>query len=86
MTGSLRLIKEQQRQVSKVLLDGLYDPKSNLSILLGAHHLVMQSVWKELLKSWRLFPNANNGHVLAIGESYALTKANKRSLGGSVPT
>ena len=82
----LRLIKEQQRQVSKVLLDGLYDPKSNLSLLLGAHHLVMQSVWKELLKSWRLFPNANNGHVLAIGERYSPTKANKRSLGGSVPT
>ena len=62
------MIKEQKREVSKVLLDGLYDPKSNLSILLGAHHLVMQSVWKELIKSWRLFPNANDGHVLSRGE------------------
>ena len=81
----LRLIKEQQRQVSKVLLDGLYDPKSNLSILLGAHHLVMQSVWKELIKSWQLFPNANDGHLLSIGQRYASTEANKWSLSGSVP-
>ena len=81
----LRLIKEQQRQVSKVLLDGLYDPESNLFILLGAHHLVMQSVWKELKKSWQLFPNANDGHVLTIGETYAPTKGTKWSPSGSVP-
>merc|ERR1712037_991273 len=30
-----RLIREQQRQVSKVLLDGLYDPDSPISKLLG---------------------------------------------------
>ena len=79
----LRLIKEQQRQVSKVLLDGLYDPKSNLSILLGAHHLVMQSVWKELLKSWQLFPNASSGHALFLGERYAPKKATKWPPSGS---
>ena len=40
-----RLIRYQQRQVSKVLLDGLYDPDSPLFVLLGAHHVVMNKVW-----------------------------------------
>ena len=39
--GRRKLIKEQQRQVSKVLLDGLYDPDSPMSMLLGDHHLVL---------------------------------------------
>ena len=50
------MIREQQRQVSKVLLDGLYDPDSPISILLGDHHVVMKKVWQELLvKNWQIF-------------------------------
>ena len=57
-TNLLRLIREQQRQVSKVLLDGLYDFDSPISILLGDHHVVMEKVWQEMLvKNWQIFPN-----------------------------
>ena len=52
-----RLIREQQRQVSKVLLDGLYDPDSPLSILLGDHHVFMKEVWKVLVEDWQVFPD-----------------------------
>ena len=51
------MIREQQRQVSKVLLDGLYDPDSELSILLGAHHVVMETVWQKLVENWQIFPS-----------------------------
>ena len=47
---------EQQRQVSKVLLDGLYDPESPLSILLGDHHVFMKEVWQILVVNWQIFP------------------------------
>ena len=47
---------EQQRQVSKVLLDGLYDPESKLSSLLGDHHIFMKEVWQKLVVNWQIFP------------------------------
>ena len=52
-----RLIREQQRQVSKVLLDGLYDPDSPLFLLMGDHHVVMKEVWKVLVENWQVFPD-----------------------------
>ena len=36
------LIRAQKRLVSKVLLDGLYDPDSPLFAILGAHHVFMK--------------------------------------------
>ena len=47
-----RLMRYQQRQVSKVLLDGLYDPDSPLYDLLGARLVVMNEVWQVLKKDW----------------------------------
>ena len=52
-----RMIREQQRQVSKVLLDGLYDPDSPLTIILGDHHVFMKEVWLELKENWQIFPD-----------------------------
>jgi len=54
-----RLIKEQQRQVSKVLLDGLYDPHSTLSKLLGVRtDVVGEIIWKKMLVwNWQMFPS-----------------------------
>ena len=51
------MIREQQRQVSKVLLDGLYDPDSPLFILRGDHHVFMKEVWKVLVEDWQVFPD-----------------------------
>jgi len=53
-----RLIKEQQRQVSKVLLDGLYDPDSPISKLLGVGTEVLgEIIWKKMLVwNWQIFP------------------------------
>merc|ERR1712130_881723 len=52
-----RLIREQQRQVSKVLLDGLYDPDSPISKLLGVHlEVVGEIIWKRLVENWQIFP------------------------------
>ena len=40
-------VREQQRQVSKVLLDGLYDPDSPLSMLLGVRNEVFgEIIWQ----------------------------------------
>ena len=50
-----KLIEKQQRQVSKVLLDGLYDPNSSISMLRGDHHVVMKGVWQALVKDWQIF-------------------------------
>ena len=36
------MIRAQKRLVSKVLLDGLYDPDSPLFAILGAHQIVME--------------------------------------------
>ena len=53
-----RLIREQQRQVSKVLLDGLYDPDSPISKLLGIRtEVVGEIIWQKLLvDNWQIFP------------------------------
>ena len=51
------MIREQQRQVSKVLLDGLYDPDSPLTIILGDHHVFMKEVWLDLKENWQIFPD-----------------------------
>ena len=53
----LRLIREQQRQVSKVLLDGLYDPDSPLSNLLGIRmEVVGEIIWQKMLvKNWQIY-------------------------------
>ena len=52
-----RLIRKQQRQVSKVLLDGLYDPDSPISKLLGVHtEVVGEIIWQKLVENWQIFP------------------------------
>jgi len=52
-----RLIREQQRQVSKVLLDGLYDPDSPISKLLGVRtEVVGEIIWQKLVENWQIFP------------------------------
>ena len=51
------LIKEQQRQVSKVLLDGLYDPNSPISKLVGIRREVVgEIIWQNLVENWQIFP------------------------------
>ena len=46
----------QQRQVSKVLLDGLYDPISPISKLLGIRTEVMgRIIWKKLVENWQIY-------------------------------
>ena len=55
MCVCFRLIREQQRQVSKVLLDGLYDPDCPLHLLLGARRILMEEVWIEVTKKWQIF-------------------------------
>jgi len=53
------LIKKQKKEVSKVLLDGLYDPQSPLSNLLGVRtEVVGEIIWQKMLdvSSWRMFP------------------------------
>ena len=53
----VRLIRQQQRQVSKVLLDGLYDPDSPISKLLGVRtEIVGEIIWKKLVENWQIFP------------------------------
>ena len=51
-------MKEQKRQVVKVLLDGLYDHDSPLSMLLGVRtEVVGEIIWKEMLVwNWIIFP------------------------------
>ena len=56
-SGPLRLIRDQQRQVSKVLLDGLYDPDSPISELLGVRtEVVGEIIWQKLVENWQIFP------------------------------
>ena len=53
----LRLLREQQRQVSKVLLDGLYEPNSPISKLLGVRREVVgEIIWRKLVGNWQIFP------------------------------
>ena len=51
------MIREQQREVSKVLLDGLYDPDSPLSNLLGVRtEVVGEIIWQKMLvENWQIF-------------------------------
>merc|ERR1712051_1127202 len=52
-----RLIREQQRRVSKVLLDGLYDPDSHISKLLGVRmEVVGEIIWQKLVQNWQIYP------------------------------
>ena len=54
---SLRLIKKQQREVSKVLLDGLYDLDSPISKLLGVRmEVVGEIIWQKLVENWQIYP------------------------------
>jgi len=51
------LIRAQKRQVSKVLLDGLYDPDSPINKLLGVRtEIVGEIIWKKLVENWQIFP------------------------------
>jgi len=51
-----RLIRAQKRQVSKVLLDGLYDPDSPINKLLGVRkEVVGEIIWKKLVENWQIF-------------------------------
>jgi len=51
------LIRKQQKQVSKVLLDGLYDPDSPFSKLLGVRtEVVGEIIWQKLVEKWQIFP------------------------------
>ena len=61
------MIREQKREVSKVLLDGLYDPDSPLSKLLGIRtEVVGEIIWQKMLvKNWQIFPH--------IGDRQAVT-------------
>ena len=52
-------MREQKRQVSKVLLDGLYDSDSPVSKLLGVRTEVMgEIIWKKMLDvwNWQIYP------------------------------
>ena len=51
------MIRKQQRQVSKVLLDGLYDPDSPISKLLGVRmEVVGEIIWQKLVENWQIYP------------------------------
>ena len=53
-TGAQRL---QKRQVSKVLLDGLYDQGSPISKLFAVRTEVLgEIIWKDVTKKWQFFP------------------------------
>ena len=41
-----RFASEQLGDVSKVLLDGLYDAESPLSKLFGHHYYLMKDIWE----------------------------------------
>ena len=51
--------RQQQRQVSKVLLDGLYDDESPLSMLHGSlrQDVMGEIIWKMLVAKWQVFPD-----------------------------
>ena len=52
------MIRAQKREVSKVLLDGLYDPDSPLSNLLGVRtEVVGEIIWQNMLvENWQIYP------------------------------
>lgn len=53
----LRLIKEQKAKVGKVLMDGLYDPNSNLSLLRmpAVKSPLMKMIWDKVTEDWQVF-------------------------------
>jgi len=70
-----REVRVKQWPVSKVLLDGLYDPESNLSRLRGCQH-VMRLIWEEVLEDMRKT-------VSKLGRSLDEVVASTPSLWGS---
>lgn len=70
-----REVKVEQWPVSKVLLDGLYDPESNLSQLRGCQH-IMKLIWEEVLEDIRRT-------VSKLGRSLDEVVANTPSLWGT---
>ena len=62
--------RDQQHEVSKVLLDGLYDQDSNLSNLRGTERPVMRKIWhacsglSNLVNTWEDFPAAPSAAAL----------------------
>merc|ERR1719229_1265881 len=60
---------KQQRQVSKVLLDGLYDPDSPLFMLLGVRtDVIGDIIWKELVENWKMFSDQQVEQILVMRE------------------
>ena len=59
------ITREQKRQVTKVLLDGLYDPGSPISKLLGVRTEVMgEIIWKKMLvENWQIFPGQQTSRI-----------------------
>jgi len=53
----IKLIKEQKSKVQKVLLDGLYDPESNLSKLRmpAVKSPLMKIIWDKVTEDWQVF-------------------------------
>ena len=49
----------EQVSASQVLLDGLYDPESSLSMLMGPRDLVMRKIWKMVGNDWLFYPEEN---------------------------
>ena len=56
-----RLIREQKRQVSKVLLDGLHDLNSPLSKLRGVRReIIGEIIWEKMLvKNWQIYSDSD---------------------------
>merc|ERR1719458_1724582 len=52
-----KLIKEQKPKVRKVLLDGLYDPESNLRKLRmpAVKSPLMKIIWDKVTEDWQVF-------------------------------
>ena len=46
-----RFVQEQQKPISKVLLDGLYDEDCLFFLLRGCQH-IMRKILEELIKYW----------------------------------
>ena len=49
----------EQVSASQVLLDGLYDPESSLSMIMGPRDLVMRKIWKMVGNNWLFYPEEN---------------------------
>ena len=78
MSDPPRLITAQQREVSKVLLDGLYDPHSPLSMPLGVRmEVVGEIIWMEMLVwNWQIYPPFNPQKASLASRSVGHRRAN----------